>query len=536
MNSKFILFSIGKLLQLLAIVLLAPFSIAVFEARESLPDVVAILNQCDVESFLFTIVTSGVIGTILSKINYGELRGNLVREGFSIVTFGWIALTLFGAIPLFWHFINFGNSTSNQTLAGYYTEAFFEIMSGFTTTGSTILTNIEVLPKSILFWRSLTHWLGGMGIVTLAMSIFPAFGVTAYQMFRGEVPGPTAERIRPRLHQTAAILWGVYALLTLIETLLLYFGGMTLFDAICHAFGTMATGGFSTKNASIAAYHSWYIDLVITIFMFMAGMNFMLHYAIIFRHKPSVLLKDSEFRFYTTVIVFAILLFSIVLKFEGLADRSDISRSFRNAPLTTSSIENKTVGESEKISSIPQIIRYSSFQILSIVTTTGYCTADFDVWPNILRTFLVILMFFGGSAGSTGGGIKMVRIMVVLKAAWREVKKMVHPRLVMPLKFREVTVNEKQISNIMAFFVIFISLFGIFSLLMSLIIPDVTTAVTSVVATMCNIGPGLSGVGATENYAWIPSEGKWILSLAMLMGRLEIYTVIIALMPSRFLK
>jgi len=306
---------------------------------------------------------------------------------------------------------------------------------------------------------------------------------------------------------------------------------MTIFDAICHAFGTMATGGFSTKNSSVAAYQSAYIDWVIIVFMFLAGMNFLLHYQIIFHRNFKVLKEDHEFRFYLTVVIGAIIVGVIVLSSFGLGQRSDIENSFRHNKLSSEQVDNLIATENAKISTITSRVRYMAFQVISIITTTGFCTADYDVWPNILRTMLVILMFFGGSAGSTGGGIKMVRIMVLLKTGWREVKTMVQPRLISPVKIAEKALEDKQVANISGFFILFILLYGIFTLLMSLILSDFTTALTSVSATICNIGPGLSGVGATENYNWIPNSGKWILSLAMLMGRLEIYTVIIALLP-----
>jgi len=370
-----------------------------------------------------------------------------------------------------------------------------------------------------------------MGIVTLALAIFPAFGVSAYQMFRGEVPGPTTERLKPRLTQTATILWGVYTLLTFAETGLLYLGGMSLFESFCHAFGTMATGGFSTRNASIGAYNSNYFDWVIILFMMFAGMNFMLHYQIIFHQRFSVLVKDREFQFYLSVILIAIFMGVVTLQTEGLAADSDIKRSFRNKPLAESELSARMAVEQQKISSLYSTIRHVTFQVFSITTTTGYCTADFDMWPNIMRFMLVVLMFFGGCAGSTGGGIKMIRIMIVFKATVREVKSMIQPKLIAPLKIAGRAVEEKQVANIVGFFILFIILFISFTGVMSLIVSDFTTAITSVAATICNIGPGLSGIGATENYAWIPLPGKWVLTLCMLLGRLEVYTVVIALSP-----
>ncbi|MBD3317713.1 MAG: TrkH family potassium uptake protein [Chitinivibrionales bacterium] len=370
-----------------------------------------------------------------------------------------------------------------------------------------------------------------MGIVTLALAIFPAFGITAYQMFRGEVPGPTAERLKPGLTETAKILWGVYAVLTLAETLLLFLGGMSLFESFCQAFGTMATGGFSTRNASIAAFNSDYIDWVIIVFMFFAGMNFMIHYRVLFSGSFRVVRTNREFHFYALVIGAAIVATVALLMAEGLTDRELAAGSFRYTPLSEQALNEKLVEEGSKIAGVYGIVRHAAFQVISLTTTTGFATADFDVWPNALRIMLVVLMFFGGSAGSTGGGIKMVRIMVVLKTAWREVRTMIQPRLIAPVKIAGRALEEKQVANITGFFVLFIVLFVMFTLVMSLIIADFTTAVTSVVATICNIGPGLSGIGATENYSWIPLSGKWILTACMLLGRLEVYTVIIAFAP-----
>jgi trk system potassium uptake protein TrkH len=412
-----------------------------------------------------------------------------------------------------------------------FTDAYFEIMSGFTTTGATIMTNIEGLPQGILFWRSLTHWLGGMGIITLALAILPAFGIAGYQMFRGEVPGPTAERLKPRLAQTAKILWGTYVVLTLIETVLLKIGGMTLFDALCHSFGTMATGGFSTKGASIGAYNSAYIEWVVIIFMFFAGMNFVIHYRILFARKFDLLKNNREFHFYAAVILIAIILTTFVLQARGIAPKEQIVRSYRSQPLSEKVLTEKIAAEGTKINSFGNTVRHAAFQVVSITTTTGYCTADFDVWPNFIRYMLVVLMFFGGCAGSTGGGIKMIRIMVTVKSALREVKTIIKPRIIAPVKIARSAIEETQVANIMGFVALFVGIFIVFSMVMNFWIDDFTTSLTTVAATMCNIGPGLSGIGAAENYAWIPIPGKWVLIFSMLLGRLEIYTVLIALSP-----
>jgi len=528
-NKKFIIFSVGILLEIIAAIMIIPAAIAFFEIPTKIfPD---LFKDPALLGFLIAIFSSFSLGLLLKNIGSRELTGSGIREGFAIVTFAWALLTFFGSIPLWVYFLSQFSNLSLNIIAHTFTDAYFEIMSGFTTTGSTILTDIEIIPRGLLFWRSLTHWLGGMGIITLALAILPAFGVASYQMFRGEIPGPTTERLKPRLAQTAKILWGAYALLTLAETILLQFGGMPLFDALCHSFGTMATGGFSTKNASIAAYQSPYIHWVITAFMFFAGMNFIIHYRILFAKKLDFLKTNREFHFYTVILIGAILIGTLTLLGNNLGSKEQISRSFRNKPLSQEALSEKILEESSKISSPMSALQHASFQIVSITTTTGYCVSDFDTWPNFIRYMLVILMFFGGCAGSTGGGIKMIRMMVIIKAALREIKVLIQPRIIAPIKIARRIIEEKEVANIVGFVALFLTSFVVLSLVMSFMVEDFTTAFTSVAATMCNIGPGLSGVGASENYAWIPLPGKWILTLCMLLGRLEIYTVFIALAP-----
>ena len=529
MNSRYILHATGKLLQVLALVLLVPGAIALWETRGGTP--VAVLSDARVLGFVLAIAGSSVTGSLLVVSCRRRAANGGIREGFAIVTLGWLLFTFFGSWPLLVYFVARSGPCTVSGLVTAFTNACFEIMSGFTTTGATILTDIEALPCGILFWRSLTHWLGGMGIVTLGLVILPAFGVAAYQMFRGEVPGPTAELLTPRVGRTASVLWGVYAALTLAEVGFLRLGGMHLFDAFCHAFGTMATGGFSTRNASIAAYDSAFIDWVVIVFMFLAGANFIIHYQVLFLGRLRMVRRDGEFHFYVGVIVTATLLAAAALTLSGVMSPEHIARSFRTTPLADAQIAEKIRVEAGRLESLHDTVRHAAFQVVSITTTTGYCTADFDVWPNFTRVMLVVLMFFGGCAGSTGGGMKMIRVMVVLKAAWREVKTMIQPRLIVPIKAGRTVLPEKQVANILGFAVLYIVLFVLITGVMSLVVPDLTTAVTAVAATMCNIGPGLSGVGAAENYAWIPLGGKWVLILSMLLGRLEIYTVLIALAP-----
>jgi len=530
MKAKAVFFAIGRLLQLTGGVLLVPFGIALYDERYL--DKAALFSGLESVSFASTILLSVALGTILAITFRSARQDQGIREGFAIVTLGWVIIALVGSIPFVAWLIEQQAAVGQVNVLVAFTDGYFEIMSGFTTTGATILNDIEILPRSLLFWRSLTHWLGGMGIITLVLAIFPAMGVGGYQMFRGEVPGPSADRLRPRLAETATILWGVYALLSAAETLLLKLGGMSLFDALCHTFGTMATGGFSTRNASVGGFESAYIDWVIIVFMLLAGTNFMIHYRVLFHRKWNSLLDNRELHFYAGTVVIATLLFTVILLAIGLPDAETSASQYRFEPRTEAQYTAHIAAEQEKVSDFHSAFRSAAFQVSAIITTTGFGSADFDVWPRALGLLLVVLMFWGGCAGSTGGGMKIIRIMIVIKAAWRELKKMVRPRLVSPLKISGMPVSESMISNIQGFFMLFVGLFVVCSIIMAFFIPDLTTAVTSVAAAIGNIGPGLSGVGSTQTYAWIPVPGKWVLILCMLLGRLEIFTVLVVLRPS----
>jgi trk system potassium uptake protein TrkH len=521
-------YAIGKLMQVMGAVLVVPLGIAVYDSRY-LPWL-QLLAEPQFLGFAIAIVFSLTLGTVLVMTcrSGRELQG--IKEGFAIVTFGWLGLTFIAAIPLLVYFITEKVGDIGDLVVSF-TDAYFEVMSGFTTTGASILSDVESLPRSLLFLRALTHWLGGMGIITLAIVIFPAMGVSGYQMFRGEVPGPTPDKLRPRLAQTASILWGVYVLLSAVETGLLMVGGMNLFDAVCHTFATMATGGFSTRNTSIAAYDSDFIQWVITIFMYFAGINFLLHFRAL-RGDLRSLVKNKEFVFYSTVIVCAIIIFTCVLYLHGLAPESTAASHFRYDPMTSEEFHEHYVEQSGKIEGLYQSFRVASFQALSIITTTGFTTADFDLWPDLLRILLVLLMFFGGCAGSTGGGIKMIRVLIILKIIRNELRRLTQPRLVAPVKIGEQVIDEPRIVNVVTFAMLFVGLFVLTTILMTLFVPDLTTAAACSIATIANIGPGLSGVGAVENYGWIPVPGKWILIISMLLGRLEIFTVLIVLRPA----
>ncbi len=523
MHKTAVAYSVGKLMQVMGLVLLVPLGIAIYDARSF--DLSTLMAFAEIRGFLVAFFFALIFGTLLVTFfrKGRDLQG--IKEGYAIVTFGWLALAFVASIPLLFYFINV-RTTGWEGLPGAFTDAYFEVMSGFTTTGASILTDIEAVPRSLLFLRALTHWLGGMGIITLAIAIFPAMGVSGYQMFRGEVPGPSKDKLQPRLRQTASILWGVYMLFTAIETVALMFGGMDLFDSVCHSFATMATGGFSTRNASVAAYNSAYIDWVITIFMYLAGINFVLHFRAL-RGDLRGMFRDREFVFYTGVVTAAVIIITAVLYFVGPAPIDTAAASYRHDPMTTEQFTEHYAAESYKLDSFTGTFRIAAFQALSMVTTTGFATADFDVWPDFIRIVMVLLMFFGGCAGSTGGGMKMIRIMIVARVGINELRKLTQPRLVAPVKIGDSTVDNKTIINVVAFFILFIGLFVLTAILMTPFVPDLTTAIASSIATIGNIGPGLAGVGSIENYGWIPIPGKWILIISMLLGRLEIFTVLI---------
>ncbi len=412
-----------------------------------------------------------------------------IREGFAVVTFGWTFFALFGALP----FVFSGAIPSPI-------DAFFETMSGFTTTGSTILTDIEAMPPSLLLWRSMTQWLGGMGIIVLSLAILPMLGVGGMQLFKAEVPGPTTDRLKPRIQDTAKLLWGVYLLLTMVEIMLLMAGKMGFFDALNHSLTTMATGGFSTRNASIAAFDSAYIDAVITLFMFLAGVNFSLHYLGL-RGRFMDYVRNEEFRFYLALTVGGIALLTLL-------NMTDIYASFWDN------------------------LRYSSFQMISIMTTTGFGTADYELWPVLCQYLLVMAMFVGGCAGSTGGGMKVARMLLLAKHAQVQLFRLIHPRAVRLVKLGERPVDKEVMQSILGFFALYMAVFVIASFIMAATGMDLMSAGGSVIATLSNIGPGIGSVGPVDNFAHVPAFGKITLSFCMLLGRLELFTVLVLVFPS----
>ncbi len=410
------------------------------------------------------------------------------REGIAIVAMGWTAVGFFGALP-FYLSCGFGS----------WVDALFESVSGFTTTGASILTNIEGLSKGLLFWRSFIQWLGGMGIIVLSIAILPFLGVGGMQLYKAEVPTPVPDRLKPRIRDTAMVLWKVYVFMSLAEVILLLIGNMDLYDALCHTFTTMPTGGFSTKNLSIAHYDSIYFDTIIVIFMLLAGINFSLHYQML-KGKPLAYWRDSECRFFIGVVLFFIIIISFNLYGSVY----------------------KQIGEA---------VRFGAFQVISIVTTTGYATADYEKWPAMSQVIILLCMFLGASAGSTGGGMKCLRIMLCLKYCYKELFSLIHPHAVKRIKIGGKAVPEEVVKSVLGFLALYMGLFGLCSVLLAGTGVDLITSITAVASAIGNVGPGFGLVGPVDNYAQMPCMGKYLLVWCMLLGRLEIFTIIIMLVP-----
>jgi trk system potassium uptake protein len=437
-------------------------------------------------------ITVGVGVFLYLVLRRREIKGAIShREGMAITTLGWVAASVFGGLPFYFSGVLPGPA-----------DFIFETISGFTTTGASVIRDVEIVAPGILFWRSLTHWLGGLGIVVLGLAILPFLGVGGMQLYKAEVPGPVVDKLKPRLKDTAMILWKVYVAFTVAEAILLMLGGMNLLDALCHTFGTLATGGFSTKNASIGHYKSVYIDVVVTFFMLLGGINFALHFQA-FRGKPLAMWRDPELRFF--------------MGFWALLTLVIAVNCFR------------------KYDSFWQALRYASFTVASITTTTGFATADFEVWPPLALCLLLLCMVVGASVGSTGGAVKCMRIMVVLKHGYRELIRLIHPRAVVRLKLGDQAVPPEIFASIAGFIFLYLGLAAVSMFLVAAAGVDLVTTISSVLACIGNVGPGLGEVGPMDNYAAMPEFAKWILSLDMLLGRLEIYTVIILLVP-RFYK
>ena len=442
----------------------------------------------------FAFAVSAAIALAISLSGFLSLRPFrdatlLTRDGFLVVVLSWLVVCAFGALP----YVISGAIPS-------YTDAFFETMSGFTTTGATLLTDLETLPRAVLFWRSLTQWLGGMGIVVLTVAILPRLGIGGLKLMRSEAPGPTLEKLTPRVAGTAKILWLIYLGLTVMEAALLLAAGLPLFDALTHTFSTIATGGFSPRTASVGAYRSAFVDAVVTVFMLLAAVNFSLYFQV-FRARTGKLLGNLELRTFFGIYVLA-------------------------AALLTLSVTGPVY------ESLGQGLRFAAFQAASLLTGTGFTTADYDGWPNLARAVLLVIMFIGGCSGSTAGGIKVIRVVTLFRQALNEIKFLIHPQGIFTLRIGERRVKKDILYPVAMFFFLYISLILLTTLIVAGASRDLTTAITTGLATVGNVGPGFGGIGPTQNYAFYPDGVKWWLSFAMLTGRLEVYSVLVLLTPA----
>ncbi|MFC1549394.1 TrkH family potassium uptake protein [Nitrospirota bacterium] len=445
-------------------------------------------GQPDLKAMVLSAALTMSVGLLMHFYTIKNKRDPMRhRDVFLAVTVCWLSVSFFGSLPYLF----------SGAIEGF-TEAYFEAVAGFTTTGATIFKDIEALPLGLLFWRSLTQWIGGMGIIIFALAVLPFIGSGGVQLFKAEAPELTVDRLRPRLIDTAKVLWYIYASLTVLAAVLYRYGGMSWFDAICHGLTTLATGGFSTKNSSIAYYDSAYIDAVSTFFMFMAGINYTLYFNAL-RGNLGRFWQSSEFRFYIII--------------------------------TSLAIAGITLHELNAYGSLVDSLRYASFQVISIMTTTGFATADYELWSQHSQMVLMCLMFFGGMIGSTAGGMKQVRVLLMLKQGYRELYMLIHPRAITSLKLDGKNISKELVRNIWGFLFLFLFICTIGMLLLTATGVDLVTAATTVLSATSNVGPALGDAGPTDNYTSIPDAGKWVLIFCMLAGRLEIYTVVILLLP-----
>ena len=467
MNLKLVLNTLGKMLVAFSTLLLAPLIVAIYSGESVTP-------------FVYSIILSVAVGLILTLV---KPESDLIRfkESFAIVGLGWLIVSIIGAIP----YVVIGLNA---------VDAFFESISGFTTTGASIVDKPEELPKSILFWRAMTQWIGGIGIVMLFLLIFPTMAKGV--VFQAEYPGITLSKIKPRIRDTAIRLYGIYVLLTVFEIVLLSLLGVPVFDAITHAFTTLSTGGYSTHSESIAYFRNPSVEFVIMFFAFLGGMNFSIHYYIL--HGNFRVLRDVEFRIYLSIVLIATAVIAI-LNLEKY--------DFYNS------------------------LRYSSFQVISILTTTGYTTADFDEWSSGAKMFLLILMFIGGCSGSTAGGMKVIRMYVLMKYAIHQILRSAEPKVIKVIKYGETALRKEVVESVVAFFILYLFVFTISVVALALHGYDFTTSISAVAACLGNVGPGMGLAGASETYSHFPYLVKLILCLDMWIGRLEIYTVLALFIP-----
>jgi len=474
MNYRIVGNILGKVLLAEAALLLLPLMTAVVCGEAAFP-------------FLCTMAALLVCGTLLTLIR-PRSQDFFAREGFVCVGLSWLLISAFGALP----FVISGEIPG-------FVDALFETISGFTTTGASILENPERLSRGCMFWRLFTHWIGGMGVLVFIAAILPVAGDHYIHIMRAEVPGPTVSKLVPRVRKTARILYLIYMGLTLLECVLLLLGGMNFYEALLHAFATAGTGGFSTRLESIGAYHSPYLEMVIAVFMLLFGCNFNLFYLLLLGQGRAAI-RSEELRTYLGIIAAAVALI--------------------------------TVNIAKLCGGVLPGLRYAFFQVMTVISTTGFSTCDFDAWPAFSKGILVLLMFIGGCAGSTGGGMKVSRIMILLKSYRVELKRMIHPTQVKRIWFEDRTVSNQTVESVHVFFFVYLLAAGIGALIISLDGRDFTTNLTASIACISNIGPGLSAVGPTGNYAFFSAASKLTLCFEMLLGRLEIFPILFLIMPS----
>ncbi|MCI9450135.1 MAG: TrkH family potassium uptake protein [Clostridiales bacterium] len=479
MNRRMVFYTVGQILLLEAVLLVLPLAVSLVYAESCFT------------SFIITILITAASGFLLKLIFKPKDHVIFAKEGFLIVALAWLMMSLFGALPF----------VLSREIPSFI-NAFFETVSGLTTTGASIIPDLSVMSKGILFWRSFTHWIGGMGIIVLIMAIIPTTSGRSIHVMRAEMPGPIVGKLVPRIRDTAKILYLIYIVMTAVEIVLLKLGDMSLFDSVVHSFGTAGTGGFGIRGDSLGSY-SAYSQWVITIFMLIFGVNFNLYYLLLVRRARTVF-RSEELRAYAAVVVAAVVM--IAINIRGIYE---------------------TFGET---------IRHAAFQVSSVITTTGYATVNFDLWPGFSKAMLFILMFIGGCAGSTAGGLKISRVFLLVRMVRNNIRKILHPRAVASVSFEGKILDErtqKSVSNYLSIYVL--SLFAVF-LIISLDPFDLETNLTAAVSCFNNVGPGLAGVGPAMNYNGYSVLSKIVLSFSMLLGRLEIYPLIIAFIPASWLK
>lgn len=473
MNYQMISYVISRIFWMEAVLMTLPLGTALAYGEATIP-------------FLAAMLALTAAGLLLGR--KPKQTALYARDGFAVVALAWLGMSVFGALP----FVISGDIPN-------FVNAFFETVSGFTTTGATILTEVETLSRSGLFWRSFTHWVGGMGVLVFVMAVLPMTDGHGMHLLRAEMPGPSVGKLVSRMSDTAKILYGIYLAMTVLEILLLCLGGMPFFDSCIHSFGSAGTGGFSCRNLSVGAYDSAYFDVVISIFMLLFGVNFNLYYFLLIKRFRDVF-RSEELRAYLLIVAGAVLAIAIdILHLYG---------------------------------SFLESLRYSFFQVSTIITTTGYATTDFNLWPSFSKGILVVLMFIGACAGSTGGGIKVARIVILIKASWGDMRKMLHPNAVSPIRFEGKPLTNQNVRGVHHFLTVYLLILTVSFLLLSLEQFDLITTFTAVISCMNNIGPGLEIVGPMGNFSQFTWASKLLLSFDMLVGRLEIFPMILLFAPS----